>query len=798
MFKNYCRIAWRTLSQNKIFSLIKISGLSVGLTACMLILLYTKDEVSFDRFNKNKDHIFRIVQSWKMGSDPSQMLGITNAVLGEAFSKSIPEIQQYVRITGSQVTVKRNTGVFTETPLFADSNFFQVFSFPLLSGNPRTALKDLYSIVLSEDEAKKYFGTSNAVDRTIQMELNDKFENFKVSAVAENPPENSSIKFDMLLPFAYYENTNRNKRWIGGSLTTFLLLAPKAPLPKVVHEMQSIFEAHTQQDLKMAEQQQGITMKIGLGLQPITEMHLGKIGLDNGLTEGSDPVYSYILTCIAIFILLIACINFINFAIAQSLKRGKEIGIRKVVGSTRRQLIWQFLTESFIVSLIAFILGIFLTLITLPLFNEVTNKKLSLSYLSDGYLYAGYFLLLLVTSFLAGLYPSLVLSAFQPVKVLYGKARLSSKNYFTKVLVVFQFSTAIFLVICAVSVNSQLRFLLHTDPGYDSNNLVRISLPYNPGGNRLVADQFRSEMAANSSIVGITAKSGGRSMTGFKAGGKEITSEYVKIDTSFLPIFKIPVLAGRNFSGAYPADQFHSVIVNESFMKEAGWKLSNAVGQIIRYADTNNRYTVVGVIRDYHFASLKEKITPEALLMDSSLSYGEVWVKISPVGIPRTMSFLKSSFQKILPFFPYDYQFMNDINASNYETEMNWRRIINISSLLFIFISCMGLLGLVMLSIELRTKEIGIRKVLGAAVLRILVLVSREFLLLVGLGFMVAIPMGFMAVHKWLQNFPYHIAISWWIFPLAGILVATLALLSMCVQAIKAAIANPAKSLKTE
>ena len=733
-----------------------------------------------------------------MGSDPVQKLGSGNADLSAAFTKSIPEILSFVRVNNSVMTVKRNTSVFTETPLFADSNFFNVFSFPLQMGNRNTALKDLHSIVLSENAAIKYFGTANVVGRTIQMKLMDKFENFKVTAVAENPPENSTIKFDMLLPFPYFENTNRNKRWIGGSLTTFLLLTPDANILQVEHEMQSIFDAHTQDDLKMAERRQGVNMKIELGLQPLMEMHLGKIGLGNGLFGGSDPVYSYMLTCIAIFILMIACINFINFAIAQSLKRSKEIGIRKVVGSSRRQLIWQFLIESFIVSSIAFIIGIFLTTITLPFFNEMTNKDLSLSYLSGSYLYAGFLLLLVVTTFLAGGYPAFVLSAFQPVKVLQGRAMMSGKNYFTKVLVVLQFSLAIFLVICAVTLNSQLRFLLHTYPGYDGNNMVRIGLPYNQGNNRILADRFRRKMAVNGSILGITAKSSGRSITRFRVGAKGITSELVTIDTSFLPLFKIPVLAGRNFSGAYPSDQFRSVIINNSFVKEAGWTLSNAVGHIIRYADTDIKLTVVGVIRDYHFASLKEKITPEVLLMDSSMSYGEIWVKINPVDIPRTMSFIHDIFRKILPLFPYDYQFMNDINASNYKSEMNWKRIINISTLIFIFISCMGLLGLVMLSIESRTKEIGIRKVLGAAVSQILLLVSREFLVLVGLGFVVSIPLGYIAVNKWLQYYPYHIAVSWWIFPLAGILVATLALFSICVQAIKAAIVNPVKSLKTE
>jgi len=800
MFKNYFKIAWRNLLRNKIFSVIKILGLSIGLTVCMLIFLYTKDEISYDQFHENKAQLYRIIQTWRFGKDPAQTIGITNAVVGESFAKEIPEVQQYVRINGVAVTVKKNNDVFTEKPLFVDDNFFSLFTFPLKEGNKRTALKDLHSVVLSNDMAKKYFGTTDVTGKVMQIKLDTAFENFTITAVAENSPQNSTLKVDMLIPYKYYDTYNSNKGWFGGSLNTFLLLSPEANIKTVEGKMQTLFDKNTKDQLAKAKQEQGVAVKIKLGLQPLTDIHLStQAGPDNGMADGSNPAYSYILTCIAVFILIIACINFINLAVAQSLKRSKEIGIRKVVGSTRKQLIKQFLIESFLVSLIAFTIAIFLTILILPFFNELANKKLSLSYLSDGYLYAGYFLLLLVTSFIAGFYPSLVLSAFQPVKVLCSRQKLMGKNYLTKGLIVLQFALAIFLIIGTIAVNSQLNFLLHADLGYDSKNLVKMDIPINKTSDQLPA-LFKNELLNKPGIVSVAARNRGRNISGAKIDGKQMEIEYSKIDDKYLPTFKIPFLAGRNFSADYPSDSMHSVIVNESFVKEAGWKLNNAVGKTFGFGESheNRTVTVVGVVKDYHFLSLKKKITPAVFSMEPSFNFGEIWVKINPANVPQTLTMLQRTYKKILPYYPYSYQFIDNINAKNYETETKWKQIISIASGLFIFISCIGLLGLVILSIEQRTKEIGIRKVLGAAVSRIIMLVSKEFIILIAIAFVVAVPVGYYAIYKWLQDFAYRINIGWWMFAVTGVLVIAVALLTMSFQAIKAAMANPVKSLRTE
>ena len=800
MIKNYFKVALRNLWRNKVFSVIKILGLSIGLSVCMLIFLYTKDEISYDQFQENKQQLYRVIQNWQMGSDKSQTIGITNSVVGESFAKEIPEILQSVKVNGTPVTVKKNSDVLTENPLFVDDNFFSVFTFPLTEGNKRNALKDPHSVVLSKDMAKKYFGTTDVVGNIMQIKLDTAFENFTITAVAENSPQNSTLKTDMLLPITFYEKYNSNKGWLGGSLNTFLLLSPQAKINVVEKKMQVLFDKNTKEKLAEATKEQGIALHIKLALQPFTDIHLStKAGPDNGMADGSNPVYSYILTCIAVFILLIACINFINLAIAQSMKRSKEIGIRKVVGSTRKQLIKQFLTESFVVSLIAFFIAIALTITVLPFFNELANKKLSLSYLTDWYLYAGYFLLLLLTSFVAGFYPSLVLSAFKPVKVLYARQKIFSRNYFTKGLIVLQFGLAIFLIIGTIAIYSQLNFLQHANLGYDSGNLVRLDIPIHKTSDQLPA-VFKNELLNKRGIVRVAARNRGRNISGAKVEGKEIEIENSKIDDQYIPAFNIPLIAGRNFSADYPSDSINSVIVNESFLKKAGWTLNNAVGKTFNFGEShdNRMVTVIGIVKDYHFLSLKNKITPAVFTMDPAFNFGEIWVKIKPTDVPETLTMLQNTFKKLVPYYPYSYQFMNDINAKNYETETKWKQIISIASALFIFISCIGLIGLVLLSIEQRTKEIGIRKVLGAAVSRIVLLISREFVILIGIAFVIAIPVGYYFINKWLQDFAYRIHIGWWMFLLAGAIVLFIALLAMSFQAIRAATANPVKSLRTE
>ncbi|MEJ0030799.1 MAG: FtsX-like permease family protein [Bacteroidota bacterium] len=541
--------------------------------------------------------------------------------------------------------------------------------------------------------------------------------------------------------------------------------------------MQQEYDKHTAAKLKELKEKVGSDVKITLGLQPYTSIHLSKEnGPANGMVGGSDTVYSYILSGIAVFILIIACINFINLTIAQSLRRSKEIGVRKVVGGSRKQLITQFLAESFTISLIAFLSAIVLTQVSLPLFNDLANKKLELSYLSDGYLYGAFGLLLVVTSLLAGFYPSIVLSSFQPVKVLYNRQTMLGRNFLTKALVVFQFALAIFLIIGTTSINLQLDFLVNADLGYNSKNLVGMEIPMSSASDPLPA-LFKSELLGKPNIVSVAARNGGRSITAINADGKQILVDKSKFDDSVIPTFGLSMAAGRNFSPEHPSDSTYSMIVNESLVKEAGWTVEDAVGRTVHYTndDTKPAMTIIGVVKDYHFLSLKEKIGPAIYVMEPAFNYGSIWVRIEPNDVPATLQLLELTFKKILPYFPYKYEFLDDTNAKSYELEEKWRTIIGFASILFIFISCIGLFGLVMLSIEQRTKEIGIRKVLGAATTSIAALITRQFVFLVLISFVLAIPAGYYAIEKWLEVFAYRIDLQWWIYAIAGGIVISIA-----------------------
>ena len=800
MITTYLKIALRNLFSNKLFSLIKIGGLAIGLMVCMLILLYTKDELSFDRFHAKAGSIYRVVQTMQMGKDEPFNIGITQNPLGPAFKKEIPGIEDFVRQNQLETTIRKGSDLYNENPFFVDSNFFSVFSFPLLYGNRRNPLDDIHSIVLSEDAARKYFPGAEAdvVGHTLELKMNDSFEIFKVTAIAKNPPQNSSLRFEILLPIAYSNRNDQNHGWLGGSVNTFLLLNPTANKIEVLKKMQSVFDDHAREQFEHAKQEMGVSAHQELALQPITDIHLSeKYGTDNGLNEGNSPTYSYILSALAIFILVIACINFINLAVAQSLKRSREIGIRKVIGGTRKQLIWQFLMESFLVSLIAFGIAILLTYALLPEFNRLSGKELSLSYLADYKLYVGYFLLLLFTSIMAGIYPSLYLSAFKPVAVLYGNRKLMGKNYFTRGLIVLQFALAIFLFIGTIAVYSQLNFIFHKDLGYNPNDLLRIDLPFSKNNDQVLA-LFKNRLRNDHSILGIAGRNRGRAISGARVAGKEIIFDLNKIDENYFPSFGIRVLTGRNFSADFPGDTSHGAIINENFAKEAGWTNQSAIGKSIELPDDKVKAIVVGVVKDYHFLNLREKIMPQIFVIKSSESTGQIWLKLRPDNIPQTLARIEKAYKELSPFYPYSYQFMNEILAKNYKTETKWREILGIAAIMFVGISCMGLLGLVIISVDQRTKEIGIRKVLGAAINSIVLIISKQFLWLIGIALLIAAPFGYWAVHVWLQHFAYRVDIHWWIFGISGGLVLLMALATICTKAIMAARANPVRSLRSE
>jgi len=799
MIKNYFKIAFRNLHRNKIYSFINIAGLSIGLACTMLIILYVKDEVSFDKFHKNVSNIYRIVTKSKHDGIEYKD-GNTGLLQGPRFAQNIPGIVSFVRVQSGAEDIRTGAEIQSQDLLYVDSGFFSVFTFPLLNGNPATCLIEPHSIVLSEDAAKKQFGTTDAVGKIIMLKDDSVFVPYKVTAVAKRCRQNSSIKFDVLLPFKESAaDAQNNDNWFSFFLNTFIVINPKTNLQVVENQMQQFYLADAKETFKKMVEKYGGGADASMGtyfLQPFINMHMNtELPAQNGLSNASNPMYSYILSGIALFVLLIACINFVNLTVARSVKRAKEIGIRKVVGSDRKQLIFQFLGESFLLCFIAFALAIALVQLILPIFNDLSNKALAISYLFDIKLIAGYVLLFFVTGLLAGFYPALVLSRYKPVESLYSRFNITGKNYLQKSLVVLQFALASFLIIATFTIYAQFDFLTKTDLGYDDSNIVIVKKDHIKHSQ---AALFKTELLKDPRIVDVAAKNGGQWMTGAKlSNDSSISFNYETVDESYIPELKIPLMQGRNFSKAYPADSTNSVLVNESFVKQAKWK--KPLGETVNFFYNNNEiYHVIGVVKDYHYLALNQKIGPQLFTMKNDNSYGMFNIKIKPHTETESLKYIQKTFKQFFTLSPYSYVFKDQQKLKDYESEAKWKQIILFGAVLTIFISCIGLFGLSVLSAEKRTKEIGIRKVLGASVNSVVTILSKDFLKLVLISLSISIPLVWLAADKWLQNYPYRIALSWWLFIAGAILVIVIALATVSFQAFKAAIANPVKSLRTE
>ena len=801
MFRNYFKTTWRNLVRNKIYSLINIAGLSIGLACAMLIILYVKDEVSYDRFHANAGNIYRIVTQGlskngvKGRKDPN-----TGYLQGPRFSENIPDIKSFVRVQSNEKNIKTGTEVKNQELLFVDSFFFDMFSFPLISGNRHTCLKDPSSVVITEEAAKKQFGTSDALGKIIMMKDDSVFVPHTVTAVAKKCPQNSSIKFEMLLPIKESkEDALKSENWFNFFLNTFVVLDPHTDIQRVSSKMNTFYDQDTKEAIKSLSAKFGPDVenwKSHYFLQPFLDMHMStELPAQNGLSDASNPMYAYILSGIALFVLLIACINFVNLTVARSIKRAKEIGIRKVVGGDRQQLIIQFLGESFLLCIIAFALAIGLVKLILPVFNDLSNKALALSYLFDIKLVAGYILLFILTALLAGFYPAIVLSGYSPVQTLYSRFNLAGKNYLQKSLVVLQFALASFLIIATLTIYKQFNYLTTEKLGYDDTDIIGVRNEFKTHDEAWL---FKNELLKDPNIISVAPRNGGRWGTVAKLNtDSTIEFAYETVDESYLPTLKIPLIHGRNFSPDFPSDSANSVLVNETFVKKAGWK--NPIGETVNFwYDNNKKYTVIGVVKDYHYGSLTEKIGPQLFTMKEDNPYGLAVIKIKPNTAAESLNTIEKTFKQLFLLSPYTYKFMNEENRRQYEAEAKWKQIMLFGAILTIFISCIGLFGLSVLSAEKRTKEIGIRKVLGASVNRVVTILSKDFLKLVCISLVIAVPAAWFVANKWLENYPYRIYLSWKLFAAGGILVVLIALITVSFQAIKAAIANPVKSLRTE
>jgi putative ABC transport system permease protein len=792
MIATYFKIALRYLAKNKVYSMINVAGLSLSLACAMLIILYAKDEHSFDKFHKDIHSTYLIaINVLNPDGSTFDKLGHTSSLHGPRFTDNIPEIESFLRLTTTYRDIRLSDDVISQKILEADSNFFSFFNFPLLQGNLKTALRDVRSIVISEEMAIRHFGTADAFNKTILLNSDGSFHPYTVTGVARRCPQNSSIQFEAVIPIQEKPGAN----WVGLSLATFIKVAPRSDLKSTSSKMQQVFEAESKEMMEQVRSY-GFTQSFHHVLQPMAEVHLNqeyKAGA--GLTNASNPVYSYILSGIAAFILIVACINFINLTIARSSKRAREIGIRKVVGGGRQQLIEQFLGESFLLCFFSFIVAMVITQLILPVFSNLVNKELSLSYLIDGKLILIYISLCISTGLMAGFYPAIVLSGYHPVQTLYSRSRLFANNYFQKSLIVFQFALATFMIIATLTVYLQFDYLTNKNLGYEPDDVVKIE-------KRNLTSQeakiFTEELSKNSHIASVSPQRH-QSMNGkINADSTIMNFTYDVIGEKFLDLLKIQIIEGRNFSPANASDSINAVIVNESFVRNAGW--DEPLGQQVKMMDGARR-TIIGVVKDYNYESLKTKIEPQLFTLafdPSNASYQHLLIRIQPGSESASLALVGSTFKKLFPMQPYSYQFYNEINLLRYEAESKWKQVILLSAVLTIFIAGIGLFGLSIMTAESRFKEIGIRKVLGATATSIVVKLYREHLALISLALIIAIPAAYYACGAWLENYPYRTDVGAATFIGTALFVMAIAILTITYQTIKTASLNPVDSLRTD
>jgi len=808
MLRNYLKIAFRNFAKYKFISFINLFGLTVGLTCCLLITTYILNELSYDRYNKNAENIYRVTRDFNNEDGVvSLRLSTISPPFGYYLPTDFPEIQKMTRLLDNGFTPFRYKEklINEQNVFFADENLFDVFSIKILRGNPKTALAGPFSVMLTEESAKKYFGDEDPINKI--MRANNQFD-VKVTGIYKAFPANSHIHPGMLVSFntlkdsAVYGEKNLETNWGNNSFFTYLLLPPHYDTKKMLARFPSFIDKRMSNQEYVGKQASKYTK---LGLQKLADIHLYS-HTDYEAEPNGDIKRVYIFSAIALFILLIACINYMNLATARSALRSREIGIRKVVGALKKELIFQFLSESVLLSWVAIALAVGCLYLTLPWLNKISGQELHPAILLKWQVLVPLFLTPFVVGVLSGIYPALFMSSFQPVKTLKGLFKTRRANIsFRTVLVVTQFAISIILIITTAVVFQQLHYMQSKSLGFDKEHIIVI--PYNNVLNDKY-ETFRTQLLANSNFKDISRTSriptgrllddmGAYTLSGDSMKATNTDIKFVSVDYDFIPTYGIQMAAGRNFSREYGMDTA-SYVLNETAVKALGWKAPDAVGKDFKYG--NRKGHIIGVIKDFHFESMHQSIVPIVLVMfpPSVNYYNNLSIKISGNNIPGALGYLESTWKKTLPEIPYQYTFLDQNFDKLYQTEQRQANIFTIFACIAIFIACLGLFGLSAFAISQRVKEIGIRKVLGAKVSTIVTLLSKDFLKLVAISAIIAFPVAWYFMRNWLQDFAYRIAMPWWIYIVAGIAAALIALVTISFQAIRAAITNPVKSLRTE
>lgn len=806
MIKNYLKVAFRNLWEHKSFSAINIFGLAVGIATCLLIIVFVMDELSYDKFNKKADRIYRVDGDINFGGTHF-ILAVAPDPMGATLKKDFPQVEQYVRFRdyGGFRVKKDNENLQENKVIHVDSTLFDVFTLPLIAGDAKTALADPSSIVITEKVAEKYFNTTDAVGKTLIV--NDTTA-YKVSGIIKSIPTQSHFNFDFFVPLTTEES--RRENWLSNNFNTYIVLKEGADPNKLSDQYDDLIkkyvgpQAQTLLNASLEElKKNGSYVKYSL--MPLTQIHLHSDKVAE-LGANGNMQYVYIFSAIAIFILLIACVNFMNLSTARSSNRAKEVGVRKVLGSAKKNLVSQFLTESILISFISLMLAIALAQLLLPYFNQLSGKEMVLGLFSKPWLIPSLILLVLTVGLLAGIYPAFYLSSFQPISVLKGRLAAGFKSgWFRSSLVVFQFAISIILIVGTVVIYNQLNYIRSKQLGFDREQVLVIKNTYSLNQQ---AKSFKNELLNISGVEAVT-------MTGFLPTGdyrsdsplfpdatldqkSAVAMQNWYVDENYIPALRMEMAKGRNFSAQLATDS-SAIIINE------------AAAKLLPFADPVNKslylttsfktkvpkpFRIVGVVKDFNFNSLRKRVTPLALFFGEEK--GSVAIRLKTSDLPSLITQVENKWKSVVPGQPFNYSFMNDDFNKIYKSEQRIGKIAMSFSVLAIFIACLGLFGLVTYASEQRTKEIGIRKVLGATVTSIVGILSKDFLKLVIIAALIAFPVAWWAMSTWLQDFAYRINISWWIFLLAIGIALFIALATISFQAIKAAIANPVKNLRTE
>ncbi|MEP6594462.1 MAG: ABC transporter permease [Ginsengibacter sp.] len=806
MFKNYLKIATRNLWKNKSFSAINIIGLAIGLATCILILLYVIDELSYDRYNKKAGRIYRVNSDIKFGGGDLH-LTVASDPMGAILKKDYPQVEEYTRIynsSGSKIIKKGSQYINEEKVAHVDSTFFRVFTFPSIEGNTETALNEPNTVVLTESSSKKYFGTTHAVGKVIEADKNP----YKVTAVIEDMPRNSHFNFDFL-----FSMDNVNYQWgnfLSNNFQTYIVLQKGTDYTAFEKNFTTVIDKYL---LPQAKQLMQITSmddfkkagnKLEYTLMPLTDIHLHSDRFPE-LGVNSDIQYVYIFSAVALFVLLIACINFMNLSTAHSANRAKEVGIRKVLGTEKSTLIKQFLLESIITVTIALVIALIMASLVLPLFNDVSAKSFSAKDFFTGKILLFLIAIPFIVGTLAGSYPAFFLSSFKPITVLKGNTTsVFKKSTLRSGLVIFQFATSIILIICTVIVYSQLHYIQTKNLGFNKEQVLIVN---GTGALDKNAETFKNEVSnfpgvSSGSFTGYLPVSPSArndnsfSKTAVMDSKNGINMQRWTIDYDYIKTLGMEIIEGRNFSKEFGSDS-SGVIINETTAKLLGF--DSPIGEkIYTYNESQQpiAYQIIGVVKNFNYESLRQNIGPLCMILGKS-----TWItsfKVNTGNIQALVKQIEAKWKAMAPGMSFSYRFLNESFDEMYRSEQRIGKIAITFAILAILIACLGLFGLVTYAAERRIKEIGIRKVLGATMSNIIGMLSKDFLKLVIIAAIFSFPVAWWAMNKWLQDFAYRIDISWWVFAVAGIVAAAIALITVSFQAIKAALANPVKSLRTE